>query len=146
SEVAHALQQVAWRRQQRFTKPVVKEFRKVRQWQRFEAANVKEGCNSSVDYHGNKANFVVKETRVIDKSEELKFENKVETKDDMNSQNNEQKKDTVTNHQSDGILNRPDNSQGSLSSSEFEAASVNEGTASNSRGSLPVDYDLNDNI
>ncbi|WJX56682.1 hypothetical protein P8452_76527 [Trifolium repens] len=96
SEVAYALQQVAWRRQKRFTKPVVKEFRKVRQWQRFEAVNnVKEGCNSSVDDHGNKVNFAVKETRVIDKSEELKFENKVETKDDVNFnlQNNEQKKE-----------------------------------------------------
>ncbi|GAU33395.1 hypothetical protein TSUD_20880 [Trifolium subterraneum] len=110
--------------------------------QRFEAANVKEGCNSTVDYHGNIANFAVKETRVIDKSEELKFENKV----DMNSQNNEQKKDTITNHQSDGILNRPDNSEGSLSSSGFEAACVNEGTTSNSRGLLPVDCYLNDNI
>jgi hypothetical protein len=94
SEVAYALQQAAWRRQKRFTKPVVKEFRKVRQWQRFEAVNVKEGCNSTVDDHGNKANFAVKEARVIDKSEELKFENKVETKDDVNFnlQNNEQKK------------------------------------------------------
>jgi hypothetical protein len=54
--------------------------------------------------------------------------------------------DTIANHQSDGILNRPENSQGSLPSSEIEAACVNEGTTSNSRGLLPVDYGLNDNI
>ncbi|XP_004513244.1 RNA demethylase ALKBH10B-like [Cicer arietinum] len=133
SEVSYALQQVAWRRQQRVVKPVVKEFRKVRQWQRFEGANVKEGCNSSVELNGNKANLSVKETPVIDKIGELKSEGKVGTKDDKSSDIGEEKKDTITNHQSGNILKRSGNSQGSLSSSECEAVGVNEGITSNSR-------------
>ncbi|RHN78121.1 hypothetical protein MtrunA17_Chr1g0162041 [Medicago truncatula] len=92
NEVEYALQQVAWRKQQRFVKPVVKEFRKVKQWQRFEASNVKEGSNSSVEMHSNKANSTVKETRVVDKIEEIKCEGMVGTKDDKISDIAEDKK------------------------------------------------------
>jgi hypothetical protein len=92
NEVVYALQQVAWQRQQRFVKPVVKEFRKVRQWQRFEASNVKEGSNSSVEMHSNKANSTVKETRVVDKIEEIKCEGMDGTKDDKISDIAEDKK------------------------------------------------------
>jgi len=42
--------------------------------------------------------------------------------------------DAVTNDQLDGILNGSGNSQGSLSSSECEAAGVNEECTSNSEG------------
>ncbi|XP_004513243.1 RNA demethylase ALKBH10B-like isoform X2 [Cicer arietinum] len=127
SEVAYALQQVAWRRQQRVVKPVAREFKKVRQWQRFEGGgNVKEGCNSGVEFHRNEANSTVKGTRVVDKSEELKSGGKVGVKDDKSSDIAEEKKDTTTNHQSDGILKSPVNSQGSLSSAEYKAEDVNE--------------------
>lgn len=92
SEVGYALQQVAWRRQQRPAKPVVKEFRKVRQWQRFEAVNAKEGSNSSVESRRWEANSTVKGSQVVDKSEELKSGGKVGTKDDKSSDNAEEKK------------------------------------------------------
>lgn len=54
--------------------------------------------------------------------------------------------DTITNHQSDGILRSSGNSQGSMSSTECEAVVVNEGCESNSGGFLPVYYDLNNDI
>jgi hypothetical protein len=93
NEVAYALQQVAWRRQQRFVKPVVKEFRKGRQWQRFEGGNGKEGSNSSVENHRRgEGNFVVKGSQVVDKSEEVKSGGKVGYKDDKNLDTAEEKK------------------------------------------------------
>lgn len=54
--------------------------------------------------------------------------------------------DSITNHQTDGILKKSGNPHGSLSSSECEAVCLNEGIASSPRGFLPVEYDLNDNI
>ncbi|KAI5396984.1 RNA demethylase ALKBH10B isoform X1 [Lathyrus oleraceus] len=132
SEVGYALQQVAWRRQQRPVKPVVKEFRKVRQWQRFEAANGKEGGNSSVESRRWEANSVAKGSQVVDKSEELKSGGKVGTKDDKSSDTAEEKKDTETNHQSDVISKSSVNSQGSLSSAQCKAVGVNEECASKS--------------
>jgi hypothetical protein len=93
SEVAYALQQVAWRRQQKNVKPVVKEFRKVRQWQRFEGGgNVKEGSNSSVESRRGEVNYAVKGSQVVDKSEEYKSGGKVGSKDDKISDSVEVKK------------------------------------------------------
>jgi hypothetical protein len=93
NEVVYALQQVAWQRQQRFVKPVVKEFRKGRQWQRFEGGNGKEGSNSSVENHRRgEGNFVVKGSQVVDKSEEVKSGGKVGYKDDKNLDTAEEKK------------------------------------------------------
>ncbi|KAL5070922.1 hypothetical protein RYX36_021809 [Vicia faba] len=132
SEVGYALQQVAWRRQQRPVKPVVKEFRKVRQWQRFEPVNGKEGSNSSVESRRWEGNSAVKGSQVVDKSEELKSGGKVGSKDDKSSDTTEENIDTVTNHQSDVILKSSGNSQGSLSSAECKAVDVNEECASNS--------------
>lgn len=119
NEVAYALQQVAWRRQQRFVKPVVKEFRKGRQWQRFEGGNGKEGSNSSVENHRRgEGNFVVKGSQVVDKSEEVKSGGKIGNKDAKILDTSEEKKDAIKNHQSDGLLKSSGNSQGSLSSTE----------------------------
>ncbi|TKY69195.1 Alpha-ketoglutarate-dependent dioxygenase AlkB [Spatholobus suberectus] len=146
SEVVYALQQVAWRRQQRVVdlaaKASTKEFRKFgsgfRQGHRFEAA--KEGYNSSVESfsHGVNAATVAggaeKGTRVAEKNGELKPGGKVGTMDDESLACSEERKDTVTNHQSDGILKSSGNSQGSLSSSECEAVGVNEECISNSKG------------
>ncbi|CAI8605387.1 unnamed protein product [Vicia faba] len=124
--------QVAWRRQQRPVKPVVKEFRKVRQWQRFEPVNGKEGSNSSVESRRWEGNSAVKGSQVVDKSEELKSGGKVGSKDDKSSDTTEENIDTVTNHQSDVILKSSGNSQGSLSSAECKAVDVNEECASKS--------------
>ncbi|RDY01856.1 hypothetical protein CR513_14767, partial [Mucuna pruriens] len=145
SEVVYALQQVAWRRQQRFADPAkagAKEFRKFgsgfRQGHRFEAA--KEGYNSSVESFGREANAKVaggveKGTRVADKNGELKSGGKVGTMNDKSlTSSEEERKDAITNHQSDGILKSSGNSQGSLSSSECEAVGVNEECISNSKG------------
>ncbi|KAK2453575.1 RNA demethylase ALKBH10B [Trifolium repens] len=133
SEVAYALQQVAWRRQQKNVKPVVKEFRKVRQWQRFEGGgNVKEGSNSSVESRRGEVNYAVKGSQVVDKSEDYKSSGKVGSKDDKISDSVEVKKDTIRNHQSDGILKTSVNSQGSLSSAECKAVGVNAECASKS--------------
>ncbi|XP_027360913.1 RNA demethylase ALKBH10B-like isoform X4 [Abrus precatorius] len=130
SEVAYALQQVAWRRQQRFVDPAKggsKEFRKFssgfRHGQRVEPA--KEGYNSSVESFGHQA---------VEKSDELKSSGKVGAVDANNLASAEEKKDTATNHQSDGILKSSGNSQGSLASSECEAVGVNEECISNSKG------------
>jgi len=105
SEVVYALQQVAWRRQQRFVDPAKagsKEFRKFgsgfRQGQhRNEASKegynnsrneaAKEGYNSKVESFGREMNAVVvtggveKGTRVIDKNGELNSGGKVGTMD-----------------------------------------------------------------
>ncbi|CAJ1932749.1 unnamed protein product [Sphenostylis stenocarpa] len=157
SEVVYALQQVAWRRQQRFVDPAKagsKEFRKFgsgfRQGQhRNEASKegynsrneaAKEGYNSSVESFGREVNAVVgaggveKGTRVIDKNGELNSDGKVGTMDNNNIASPEERKDTITNHHSDVILNDSGNSQGSLSSSECEAVGVNEECLSNSKG------------
>ncbi|KAL2347825.1 hypothetical protein Fmac_001825 [Flemingia macrophylla] len=140
SDVVYALQQVAWRRQQRVVdsaKAGAKEFRKFgsgfRQGHRFEAA--KEGYNSSGEPFGHRVNAAPagaagaeKETRVAQK------ELQVGTIDDKSLASSEERKDTATNHQSDGILKSSGNSQGSLSSSECEAVGVNEECVSNSKG------------
>ncbi|XP_027360911.1 RNA demethylase ALKBH10B-like isoform X2 [Abrus precatorius] len=88
SEVAYALQQVAWRRQQRFVDPAKggsKEFRKFssgfRHGQRVEPA--KEGYNSSVESFGHQA---------VEKSDELKSSGKVGAVDANNLASAEEKK------------------------------------------------------
>ena len=103
ADVAHALQQVAWRRQQRPLDPVkvgAKEFRKsgsgYRHGQRFEP--VKEGYNSSVEsYNQYDANVTVtggteKGTPVVEKSEEHKSGGKVEKVGDKGLASAEDKK------------------------------------------------------
>lgn len=145
SEVVYALQQVAWRRQQRVVdsaKAGPKEFRKFssgfRQGHRFEAA--KEGHNSSVESFGREVNATVvagggeKGTRVIEKNGEFKSGGKIGTMDEKSLVSPEEGKDTITNHQSDGILKSSGNSLESLSSSECEAVGVNEECISNSKG------------
>ncbi|KAJ1393734.1 Alpha-ketoglutarate-dependent dioxygenase AlkB-like superfamily [Sesbania bispinosa] len=138
SEVAYALQQVAWKRQQRPpAKGGANQFRRfgpgARQGhQRFEAA--KEGYKSSVESYGHEANSVVKGAHMTDKIEELKSVGKIGTVDDKSLVSAVEKKDTITNHQSDGILKSSGNSQGSLCSSECEAVGVNERCISNSGG------------
>ncbi|BAT98834.1 uncharacterized protein HKW66_Vig0251720 [Vigna angularis] len=168
SEVVYALQQVAWRRQQRFVDPAKtgsKEFRKFgsgfRQGQhRNEASKegynsrnevakegynsrneaAKEGYSSNVESFGREINAVAvaggveKGTRAIDKNGELNSGGKVGTMDNNSIASPEESKDAVTNDQLDGILNGSVNSQGSLSSSECEAAGANEECTSNSEG------------
>ncbi|XP_020216993.1 RNA demethylase ALKBH10B isoform X2 [Cajanus cajan] len=133
SDVVYALQQVAWRRQQRVVdsaKAGNKEFRKFgsgfRQGHRFEVA--KEGYNSSVESFGHRVNAggPEKGTHGAQKNGELKPGDKVGTMDDKSLASSEENKDTITNHQSDGILKSSGNSQGSLSSSECDAVGVNE--------------------
>ncbi|WVZ11506.1 hypothetical protein V8G54_016036 [Vigna mungo] len=168
SEVVYALQQVAWRRQQRFVDPAKtgsKEFRKFgsgfRQGQhRNEASKegynsrnevakegynsrneaAKEGYSSNVESFGREINAVAvaggveKGTRAIDKNGELNSGGKVGTMDNNSIASPEESKDAVTNDHLDGTLNGSVNSQGSLSSSECEAAGVNEECTSNSEG------------
>ncbi|KHN01749.1 hypothetical protein glysoja_047936 [Glycine soja] len=145
SEVVYALQQVSWRRQQRVVDPAktgAKEFRKFglgfKQGQhRFEA--VKDGYNSSVESFGHGTNAVVvaggveKGTPLTEKNGEIKSGGMVGTMDNKNLGSPEERKDAITNHQSDGILKGSRNSQGSLSSSECEAVGVNEECVSNSK-------------
>ncbi|KAK7308611.1 hypothetical protein VNO77_42230 [Canavalia gladiata] len=141
SEVAYALQQVAWGRQQRFVDPPkagTKEFRKFgsgfRQGQRLEAA--REGYNFSVETFGHEAvaGGVEKGTHVTEKNEGLKSGGKVGTVDDKSSASSEEKKDTITNnHLSDSVLKISGDSERSLSSSECEPVGVNEECISNSK-------------
>ncbi|KAL5162460.1 hypothetical protein HKD37_07G019570 [Glycine soja] len=145
SEVVYALQQVSWRRQQRVVDPAktgAKEFRKFglgfKQGQhRFEA--VKDGYNSRVESFGHGTNAVVvaggveKGACVTEKNGEIKSGGMVGTMDNKNLGSPEERKDAITNHQSDGILKGSRNSQGSLSSSECEAVGVNEECVSNSK-------------
>ncbi|KAK7273982.1 hypothetical protein RIF29_15051 [Crotalaria pallida] len=144
SEVVNALQQVTWRRQQRYREPVkagAKEFTKFgqgfRQWQRFETA--KEGYSSGVDSYGHDANSVVtggaeKGAHITEKNEELKFGGKVGTTDDKSLAFDREKKDAITKHQPDGISSIPGNCEGSLSRSEAKTVGLNDGCSSNSRG------------
>ncbi|KAF1868503.1 hypothetical protein Lal_00008311 [Lupinus albus] len=144
AEVGYALQQVAWRRQQRYMDPVKvgaadgRKFRPgYRQGQRFEVAKV--GFNSSTESYRHEANAVVKGgtekgTPVSEKSEELKEGGKVEKLDDSNLASAEEKKDDLTKHQTDDNLKSSGSSQGSLSNSESEAVVVNNGTISDSKG------------
>ncbi|TKY59778.1 RNA demethylase ALKBH5 [Spatholobus suberectus] len=144
AEVGYALQQVAWRRQQRPLDPVkvgAKEVRKsgsgYRHGQRFEPA--KEGYNSSVESYSHDANAVVtgaaeKGTPIIEKSEEHKSGGKVEKVGDKGLASAEEKKDAITKHQTDGNLKSTGSSEGSLSNLESEAAVVNDGCISNSKG------------
>ena len=102
AEVVYALQQVAWRRQQRYVDPVktsAKEIRKsgpgYRQGQRFEAA--KEGYNPSVESYSHEANTVItggpeKGTPLTEKGEELKSAGKVGKMDDKSLASAEEKK------------------------------------------------------
>ncbi|KAH1250564.1 hypothetical protein GmHk_05G013689 [Glycine max] len=144
ADVAHALQQVAWRRQQRPLDPVkvgAKEFRKsgsgYRHGQRFEP--VKEGYNSSVEsYNQYDANVTVtggteKGTPVVEKSEEHKSGGKVEKVGDKGLASAEDKKDAITKHQTDGSLKSTRSTEGSLSNLESEAV-VNDECISNSKG------------
>ncbi|KAK7319156.1 hypothetical protein RJT34_03874 [Clitoria ternatea] len=145
AEVAYALQQVAWRRQQRYPDPVkvgAKEFRKsgsgYRHAQRFEAA--KEGYNySSVESYSHDANAAVyvgtdKGGQLTDKSEEYKSGGKVEKVGDKGLTSAEEKKDAITKHQIDDNLKSTGSSQGSLSYPESEAVAVNNGCISDSKG------------
>ncbi|KAK7359507.1 hypothetical protein VNO77_01468 [Canavalia gladiata] len=137
AEVVYALQQVAWRRQQRYLDPVkvgAKEVRKsgsgYRHGQRFEAA--KEGYNSSVESYNHDANAVVtggmeKGTPLTEKSEEHKSGGKVEKVGDKGLTSVEDRKDATTKHQTDGNLKSTGSSQGSLSNSESESVVVNDG-------------------
>ncbi|OIW18917.1 hypothetical protein TanjilG_25360 [Lupinus angustifolius] len=144
AEVGYALQQVAWRRQQRYKDPVKvgatdsRKFRPgYRQGQRFDVAKV--GFNSSMESSSHEANAVVKggaekETPLSEKSEELKEGGKVGKMDDNNLASAEDKKDDSTKHQTDGNLKSSGSSQGSLSNSESEAVVVIDRTISDSKG------------
>lgn len=104
AEVVYALQQVAWRRQQRYLDPVkvggAKEGRKYgpgyRQGHRFET--VKEGYNSSLESYSHEPNTVVtgggaeKGTPLTEKTEELKSGGEVGKMDDKGLASAEEKK------------------------------------------------------
>lgn len=102
AEVVYALQQVAWRRQQRYLDPVkvgAREGRKsgpgYRQGQRFETA--KEGYNSSVESYSHEANAVVtggaqKGTPLTEKTDELKSGGEVGKMDGKDLVSAEEKK------------------------------------------------------
>ncbi|KAJ7974774.1 Oxidoreductase, 2OG-Fe(II) oxygenase family protein [Quillaja saponaria] len=147
ADVMYALQQVAWRRQQRCFDPVkvgAKEFKRsgagYKLGQRVEA--VKEGHNINVDslnHDGNSYGSVNTEkcTPLSEKSEEVKFGGKVGKVDDKVLASAEEKKvsgvDGITKHQRNSNLKNTENSQGSLCSIESEVAVVNGGCLSNSK-------------
>ncbi|XP_025691543.1 RNA demethylase ALKBH10B isoform X1 [Arachis hypogaea] len=145
SEVVYALQQVAWRRQQRYVEPVkvgAKEVRKsgpgYRHGQRFESA--KEGFNASVESYSHEANIAItgapeKGTPLTEKGEELKSAGKVGKIDDKSLASTEEKKaDAIAKNQTEGNLKGSGSSQGSLPNSDSEAVVVNDGLASNYKG------------
>ncbi|XP_057749416.1 RNA demethylase ALKBH10B isoform X3 [Arachis stenosperma] len=145
SEVVYALQQVAWRRQQRYVEPVKvggKEVRKsgpgYRHGQRFESA--KEGFNASVESYSHEANSAItgapeKGTPLTEKGEELKSAGKVGKIDDKSLASTEEKKaDAIAKNQTEGNLKGSGSSQGSLPNSDSEAVVVNDGLASNFKG------------
>lgn len=102
AEVVYALQQVAWRRQQRYLDPVkvgAKEYKKsgpgYRQGQRFEAA--REGHNSNIESFSHEGNSVVtggaeKGAPLTDKQEDHKSGGKVGKTDDKSLASAEEKK------------------------------------------------------
>ncbi|XP_020222279.1 RNA demethylase ALKBH10B isoform X1 [Cajanus cajan] len=144
ADVAYALQQVAWRRQQRPLDPVKVSAREVRKsgsgyrhGQRFEPA--KEGYNSSVESYSNESNVVVtgsmeKGTPIVEKSEEHKSGGKVENVGDKGLASAEEKKDAIIKHQTDGNLKSTGSCEGSLSNVESEAVVANDGCVSDSKG------------
>ncbi|XP_028767081.1 RNA demethylase ALKBH10B isoform X1 [Neltuma alba] len=147
AEVVYALQQVAWRRQQRYLDPVkvgAKEYKKSgsgynkQQGQRFEAA--KEGHNSNVESFSHEGNSVVNEgpdkgAPLTDKQEEHKSGGKSGKMDDKSLASSEEKKDAdvITKLQNDGSLKSSGHSTGSLSNSESEAVVVNDVIVSDSK-------------
>lgn len=149
AEVVYALQQVAWRKQQRYVDPVKvgpKEGRRFssgyRHGQRFETA--KESYNSSVDSyhhhnHHHQVNTVVtgsaeKGAPQIVKTEGLKSGAEVGKMDDKGLSSAEEKKDAITKHPTEDILKGSGSSEGSLSNSESEAVVINDGCVPKSKG------------
>ncbi|KAI9074098.1 hypothetical protein K1719_043943 [Acacia pycnantha] len=145
AEVVYALQQVAWRRQQRYLDPVkvgAKEYKKSgfgynkHQGHRFEAA--KEGRNSNAESFSHEGNSLVTEVSdkgapLIDKQEEHKSGGKSEKIDDKSVASSDVKKDAITTLQNDGSLKSSGHSTGSLSNSESEAVVVHDGVISDSK-------------
>ncbi|KAI4357448.1 hypothetical protein L6164_001396 [Bauhinia variegata] len=141
ADVTYALQQVAWRRQQRYSDPVKvgpKEFKKYgpgfRQGHRVEAA--KEFHNSNVESYSHEGNSMVnggaeKGAPLSEKHEELKSSVKVGKTDEKSLASAEEKKDAITKHHADGSLKSSGNSQESLSNLESEAIAANDGLISN---------------
>ncbi|KAF7808506.1 RNA demethylase ALKBH10B-like [Senna tora] len=122
ADVAYSLQQVTWRKQQKYLDPVkvgVKEYKKSgpgynkQGGQRFEAA--KEGYNSNLESFSQEANS---------KQEEHKSGGKVGKTDDKSVVSDEEKKDATTKLQTDGSLKSSGNSLGSLSNSESESVVI----------------------
>ncbi|KAK7399896.1 hypothetical protein VNO78_11091 [Psophocarpus tetragonolobus] len=144
ADVAYALQQVAWRRQQRPLDPVkvpAKDVRKsgpgYRHGQRFEPS--KEAYNSSVESYIHDANATItrgtqKGSPIVDKSEQHKSAPKIEKLSDKGLPSAEEKKDAITKHPNDGNLKSTGSSEGSLSNLESEAVVVNDECISNSEG------------
>ncbi|KAI4313654.1 hypothetical protein L6164_026613 [Bauhinia variegata] len=143
ADVAYALQQVAWRRQQRYLDPVKvgpKEFKKsgpgFRQGQRVEAA--KDFHNSSVESYSHEGNSVVtggveKGAAQSEKDEEVKSSVKVGKMDEKSLASSEEKKDAITKSHTDGSSKSSANSQGSLPNLESENVVANDGHISNSK-------------
>ncbi|KAK4261844.1 hypothetical protein QN277_004788 [Acacia crassicarpa] len=144
AEVVYGLQQVAWRRQQRYLDPVkvgAKEYKKSgfgynkHQGHRFEAA--KEGHNSNAESFTHEGNSLVTEVSdkaapLTDKQEEHKSGGKSEKIDDKSLASSDVKKDAITTLQNDGRLKSSGHSTGSLANSESEAVVVNDGVISDS--------------
>ncbi|KAA8529874.1 hypothetical protein F0562_034522 [Nyssa sinensis] len=142
AEVLYALQQVTWRRQQRYFNPVKmpgKEFKRSgvgsRQGQRVEF--VKDGHNSNVEYHSQDANSSAnsvgseKGERVTEKGEEALLKGEIVKSDDKGLAFAEEKKDVVAKPQVDSCDKSSGNSQGTNAEPE---AGVDDGCPSNSKG------------
>ncbi|PON60835.1 Alpha-ketoglutarate-dependent dioxygenase AlkB-like [Parasponia andersonii] len=144
AEVMYALQQVAWRRQQRHYEPVkmgTKEFKRsgmgFKHGHRNEA--VKDGHNSNVEsysYDGNSSSNLGSEKgeRVTSgKSEEVKSGNEIGNLDEKVLVPAEDKKESVTKIHEDGNSKSSGYSEGAISGSSEPEIVVDEGCTSSSK-------------
>uniref|UniRef100_A0A5B6ZM95 Hydroxyproline-rich glycoprotein family protein n=1 Tax=Davidia involucrata TaxID=16924 RepID=A0A5B6ZM95_DAVIN len=153
AEVAYALQQVTWRRQQQYFDPVKvpgKEFKRSgvgsRQGQRVEL--VKDGHNSNVECHSQDANSSLgseKGERIAKKGEEPKLRGEVAKSDDKGVTLAEEQKDVVAKPQIDSCIKNSENSQGTISGNSEPEAQVDDGCTSNTKGPCNVHLENDSN-
>ncbi|XP_052206022.1 RNA demethylase ALKBH10B isoform X2 [Diospyros lotus] len=155
ADVIYALQQVSWRRQQRYFDPVKvpgKEFKRSgigsRHGQRVETA--KEGHNFNVENLSSDANAsgklagLEKGEKVAEKGLEAKIGAQVVTSDDKNVAVAEDKKDVVSKPEADNSVESHGNSEGTVAcDSEVAVKGHDDGAASGSKGTSngPVEND-----
>ncbi|XP_057961287.1 RNA demethylase ALKBH10B [Malania oleifera] len=161
ADVIYALQQVGWRRQQRYydhLKVGGKEFKRSnvhgvgsRQAQRVES--FKESHNSNAECHNidgisSKASVLKKVERANEKSEEPKFGSEIEKPDDQSVVLGEEKKgtgvDDAAKPHSDSCLKNSGSAEGTMNgNSDTGAKEADDGCTTGSKGSsnMPVGND-----